>query len=111
VVNADFRPHIREAFSRADASAQSGFPFSVVGPYGLLQYGYDSSGASAKALLCSAVNQLPSLTPSCFAPLTRRIPAASSGLKRPASDAGAELAFGKKGTAAPPVPAERLRTT
>lgn len=32
-------------------------------------------------------SQLPSLTPSFFAPFTRRMPAASSGLNRPESDA------------------------
>ena len=33
-------------------SAQSGFPFSVVGPYGLLQYGYDSfDGVGARPFL------------------------------------------------------------
>ena len=35
----------------------------------------------------SAVSQFPSLTPSFLAPFTRRIPAASSGLSRPASAA------------------------
>jgi hypothetical protein len=33
-------------------SAQSGFPFTVVGPYGLLQYGYDSfDGVGARPFL------------------------------------------------------------
>ena len=41
----------------------------------------------SKALDCSTVNQLPIRTPRRFAPLTRRIPAASSGLKKPVSDA------------------------
>jgi hypothetical protein len=33
------------------------------------------------------MHQLPSRTPSCFTPLTRRMPAASSGLNKPASAA------------------------
>ena len=37
-------------------------------------------GSSSKVLDCSTVNQLPIRTPRRFAPLTRRIPAASSGL-------------------------------
>jgi len=36
---------------------------------------------------CSAVSQLPSLTPSFLTPLTRRIPAAKSALRRPQSEA------------------------
>ena len=44
-------------------------------------------GACQSACPCSAVNQLPSLTPSFFTPLTRRIPAAKSALRRPQSDA------------------------
>ena len=45
------------------------------------------SGACQSACPCSAVNQLPSLTPSFFTPLTRRIPAAKSALRSPQSAA------------------------
>jgi hypothetical protein len=37
--------------------------------------------------LCSVLNQLPERNPSCLTPLTRLIPAASSGLSKPASAA------------------------
>ena len=40
-----------------------------------------------EAASSAAVSQFPSLTPSFFAPFTRRIPAASSGLSKPASAA------------------------
>ena len=45
------------------------------------------SGACQRACPCSAVNQLPSLTPSFFTPLTRRIPATKSVLRSPQSAA------------------------
>ena len=45
------------------------------------------SGACQRAWLWSAVNQLPSLTPSFLTPLTRRIPAAKSALSSPQSAA------------------------
>jgi hypothetical protein len=45
------------------------------------------SGACQSDLACSGVNQFPSLTPSFLTPLTRRIPAAKSALRRPQSAA------------------------
>jgi hypothetical protein len=42
-------------------------------------------GSSSKVLDCSTVSQLSIRTPNRFAPLTRPIPAASSGLRRPVS--------------------------
>jgi hypothetical protein len=45
------------------------------------------SGACQSACQCSAVNQLPTLTPSFFTPLTCRIPAARSALSSPQSAA------------------------
>lgn len=41
----------------------------------------------SKVLDCSTVNQLPIRMPRRFAPLRRRMPAASSGLRRPVSEA------------------------
>src|SRR5216683_6523413 len=37
--------------------------------------------------LCAALNQFPARNPSCLTPFTRLIPAASSGLSKPASAA------------------------
>jgi hypothetical protein len=48
---------------------------------------FSISGACRSALACSAVSQFPSRTPTFFAPLTRRIPAANSGLRSPVSAA------------------------
>ena len=45
------------------------------------------TGADMRALPCSAESQFPTRTPSRFAPLTLRIPAARSGLRSPQSDA------------------------
>jgi hypothetical protein len=45
------------------------------------------SGACQSAWACSAVNQLPSRTPSFFKPLTRRIPDTKSALSSPQSAA------------------------
>ena len=45
------------------------------------------SAFSSKSRAWSCVSQFPVRAPSCFAPLTRRIPAASSGLSRPESAA------------------------
>src|SRR6516164_1982534 len=56
--------------------ARSLFPLSVFG-----------AGDCEKRRASSAVSQFPSLTPSFLAPFTRRIPAASSGLSKPASAA------------------------
>jgi hypothetical protein len=42
---------------------------------------------SKRALACSAVSQFPSRTPTFLAPLTRRMPAANSGLRSPVSAA------------------------
>ena len=47
----------------------------------------DGFRRSSKVLAWSIVNQLPILTPKRFAPLTRRIPAASSELNMPVSQA------------------------
>jgi hypothetical protein len=46
-----------------------------------------SQGVCQRAVDCSAVSQLPSRTPNFFTPLTQRIPAARSGLRRPQSAA------------------------
>ena len=70
----DRQPWIRK--TRHDASASDRLPFNVFG-----------SGVCQKRRASSAVSQLPSLTPNFFAPLTRRILAASSGLSKPASAA------------------------
>jgi hypothetical protein len=43
--------------------------------------------ACSRSLVCSTLSQFPILTPNRLAPLTRRMPAASSGLSRPVSDA------------------------
>ena len=56
--------------------ARSRFPLSVFG-----------AGDCQKRRASSAVSQFPSLTPSFLAPFTRRIPATSSGLSKPASAA------------------------
>ena len=56
--------------------ARSRFPLSVFG-----------AGDCQKRRASSAVSQFPSLVPNFLAPLTRRIPAASSGLSKPASAA------------------------
>lgn len=45
------------------------------------------SGACQRPRDCSGVNQLPARTPSFLTPLTRRMPAARSGLRRPQSAA------------------------
>src|SRR5687767_13904044 len=44
-------------------------------------------GERSSVLTCLALNQLPSRTPTLFAPFTRWMPAASSGLRRPVSAA------------------------
>ena len=62
--------------SKTARIARSRFPLSVSG-----------AGDCQKRRASSAVSQLPSLTPSFLAPFTRRIPAASSGLSKPASAA------------------------
>jgi hypothetical protein len=41
----------------------------------------------SRALVSSTLNQFPILTPNLFAPFTRRMPAARSGLSRPVSEA------------------------
>jgi hypothetical protein len=46
-----------------------------------------TSAVFSNALASSELSQLPSLTPSFFAPLTRRMPAANSGLSKPVSAA------------------------
>jgi hypothetical protein len=48
-----------------------------------LPFDFSLSGAGQSLWPCSAVSQLPRRTPSFFAPLTRRIPAARSALSRP----------------------------
>lgn len=62
--------------SRTASRARSRSPFSR-----------SRFGACQSACPCSAVSQLPSLTPSFLTPLTRRIPAAKSALRRPQSEA------------------------
>ena len=62
--------------NRIPSKARSRLPFSVLG-----------SGTCHNARACVAVSQLPRRTPRHFAPLTRRIPAARSGLSRPESAA------------------------
>ena len=56
--------------------ARSRLPLSVLG-----------SGACQNLRARSALSQFPSLTPNFLAPFSRRMPAASSGLNRPASAA------------------------
>ena len=48
---------------------------------------YSGQGTCQSALAWSAVSQLPSRTPRFFGPLTRRMPAARSGLSKPESAA------------------------
>src|SRR5262245_41264793 len=62
--------------SRTAIIARSRLPLSV-----------SASGDRHKARASVADNQFPSRIPSFFAPLTRRIPAANSGLSKPASAA------------------------
>ncbi len=57
---------------RMAGSAWSRLPFSVFG-----------SGTCQRALAWSVVSQLPSRTPGFFGPVTRRMPAARSGLSKP----------------------------
>lgn len=45
------------------------------------------SKTASNLLHCSAVSQFPARAPCFFARLTRRMPAAKSGLSKPASDA------------------------
>ena len=46
-----------------------------------------SIGQRSKSFACSALSQLPNRAPKCLAPLTRRMPAAKSGLSNPTSAA------------------------
>ena len=62
--------------SKTARIARSRLPLSVL-----------ASGACQSRRASSAVSQFPSLTPSFLTPFTRRMPAASSGLSKPASAA------------------------
>jgi hypothetical protein len=52
-----------------------------------LLFGVPAFGSCQRERACSAVNQFPNLTPNLLDPFTLRIPAASSGLSKPASAA------------------------
>jgi site-specific recombinase XerC len=59
----------------------------LVGKGGHIPHRPHAAVGQGSTRYCSRVNQLPDRWPSCLTPLTRRIPAASSGLSKPQSAA------------------------